>query len=245
MAVEVKVPDAGESITEVFVSRWLKDEGDPVRADEAVVEIESDKATLEVVSPVDGVLGPILKREGDAAAVGDVVTTVEEGATSDKSSEKARTSDESSGRESSDRSSSKTSSSVAAVMPGARRVLGEKGADPGAVHGSGPGGRILKEDAVAHVAAPPAGPEGAGERPEAATSGGSGPREIEVVPMSPMRRRIAERLVAAQQNAALLTTFNEIDMTAVKALRGRVQTALRGEARGQARLHVLLREGPR
>jgi 2-oxoglutarate dehydrogenase E2 component (dihydrolipoamide succinyltransferase) len=177
MPVELKVPASGESITEVQIGRWLKKEGDRVERDEVVVEIETDKAAVELPAPVGGRLGRVVKKDGEACRVGDVIGYIEEG----------------------------EGSAPPPVMPAAQRVLAEHKLRPDEVTATGPGGRLLKEDVLRHV--------------ETAASGTVGDREEEVVPMSLLRRRIAGRLVEAQQTAALLTTFNEIDMSGVVALR--------------------------
>ncbi len=232
MSAAVTVPALGESITEVQVSAWLKQPGDRVALDEPLVEIESDKATVEVPAPVAGVLGEILKQPGEMAVVGEILARIEEGA----GAEPAPTTGP---RE-------EPAAPGAAVMPAARRVLAEKGADPAGVKGTGPGGRVLKEDALAHgsaasaqhgpAPAAPAAPSPAApsparpaapapSRPAPAPAAAAGCRTVREVPMSMIRRRIAERLVQSQQQAALLTTFNEIDMSRVIALRKEHQEA--------------------
>jgi 2-oxoglutarate dehydrogenase E2 component (dihydrolipoamide succinyltransferase) len=213
MSVELKVPPVGESITEVAVGEWLKAEGTFVNLDEAVVVVESDKVNLEVPAPAAGVLVRVLKKRGEMARIGEVIGEIEPGeAPVVKPAEAPAATPE----------VAKTVTD-ARVMPAAARVLGQAGLDAAGVTGTGPGGRILKEDAVAAVAAAkatPAKPAAApapAPTPAAATSWG--PRDEEVVPMTPLRQTVARRLVEAQSNAALLTTFNEIDMSAVMALR--------------------------
>ena len=200
MPVELEVPSVGESVTEVFIGNWLKREGDPVVKDEPVVEIETDKATLEVSATVSGMLSKVLKGEGESAAVGEVIALLQE-------------------------TSPPASEAVAAeevqVMPAARRLLDEHGLDASDVPSSGPGGRLLKEDVQRHLGRQASSPSSSGHATEGTPSLGLdfGEREEEAVPMSPLRRRIAERLVEAQQRAALLTTFGEIDMSGVIELR--------------------------
>jgi 2-oxoglutarate dehydrogenase E2 component (dihydrolipoamide succinyltransferase) len=206
MPTELKVPAVGESVTEVQIGTWLKRQGEAVAADEAVVELESDKATVELPSPVAGVLVELLKSPGDTAAIGEVIGYVDESAEATVSSP----------------APAAVAPSVEAatgegghVMPSAARVLAQSGVDAAGVAGSGPGGRVLKEDAQ-RAAAAAAGGQAAAPAPQPRTAGS---RDEEVVPMSSLRRRIAQNLVGAQQAAALLTTFNEIDMSAVMALR--------------------------
>lgn len=224
MAVELKIPEAGESITEVQVGEWLKKVGDPVLMDEPIVMIETDKVTVEVLSPVDGVLSQVLITEGTAAAVGDVVGYVEAGAVASVARTGAVP----------EPASAATPTSVEPqpgghVMPAAQRALAEAGLQRGEVKGSGPGGRVLKEDVLATQAKRAAGPPTATVAPAPtkpggmAASGEGGYREEQVVKMTPLRKTIAARLLEAQQNAALLTTFNEIDMSAIKTLRSQYQ----------------------
>ncbi|NDC63993.1 MAG: dihydrolipoamide succinyltransferase, partial [Planctomycetia bacterium] len=232
MTLELKVPEVGESITEVQIGAWKKREGDAVSTDEPIVEIESDKATVELPAPAAGTISKILKASGEKARVGEVIGTMEpagSGAAAaapapggpgvvDVRRKEGRT----------DIGSVQPAVAVPPrVMPSAGRVLGEAGLSPAAVPGTGPGGRITKSDAVAAVTQTPSRPaapapavQAAAPAPRVPSSSG-GTREERYVLISPIRRRIAERLVEAQQQAALLTTFNEVDMSAVMALRGR------------------------
>ena len=225
MAVDVTVPSVGESITEVFVGAWLKQPGDAVKRDDALVELETDKATVEVPSPVDGVLAEQLVAAGDTANVGDVIARVEAAEGAEVAAAPEAPSEAAS--EAPTQSPAPAAADEGKVMPAAARVLATRGLQAGDVTPTGPGGRLLKEDVVraaesggaraadgAKAGAPAAG------APVPAPAAAPSDREEEVVPMSPLRRRVAERLVAAQHTAALLTTFNEVDMSAVLALRG-------------------------
>jgi len=249
MPVELKVPPVGESITEVQIGEWLKKEGDSAARDEVIVMIETDKVTVELPAPVAGVVTKITVAAGSEAQVGDVIGYMEEGAVQDTKAaaaaapakaapppaskpapaakaapdpepaqKPAATPPTSPPPPPSDRTSSVRQSlpphAFARVMPSAKRVMAEKGLAAADVQGSGPGGRVLKEDAL-RAEKPPAAPPPSRTEPALPLAG----RGEEVVKMSPMRRRIAERLVESQQTAALLTTFNEIDMTAVLELR--------------------------
>ena len=212
MAIELKVPEVGESVTEVQIGSWLKSEGDGIASDEALVEIESDKATVEVPAPASGVVTKILKQAGEMAEVGEVIALLEEGEAPVSSS----------GTTSAPAEQVATASAAAGggqggathVMPAAARALATEGVDAADVRATGPGGRMLKEDVQRAAAAPQQ-----TEVPDAPMPRPAGARDEEVVPMSMLRRRIADNLVKAQQTAALLTTFNEIDMSAVMALR--------------------------
>jgi 2-oxoglutarate dehydrogenase E2 component (dihydrolipoamide succinyltransferase) len=229
MVHELKIPQAGESIQEVQIGQWLKKEGDAIRRDETVVELETDKASMDLPAPADGVLVKILKRDGDTAAIGEVVALIDDAAApaSHASAAKAPTAQAPESRV--------PSMAAPVVMPAAQRVLSEAGIKAESVPASGPGGRLLKEDVLRHAekaaqerlpatsaAATPPVQQPAAEVPPAATATAEtipGERYEEAVPMTPIRRRIAERLVEAQHAAALLTTFNEIDMSSVNQLR--------------------------
>jgi 2-oxoglutarate dehydrogenase E2 component (dihydrolipoamide succinyltransferase) len=225
MAIELKVPAVGESITEVEIGAWLKSEGTTVQKDENVVTLESEKATVELPSPVAGKLTKILKQKGQTAAVGEVIGYLD--------SVEAVAEKPAPVKEPAKRAPEKTGNGVGAqaaeretkpfVMPAAQRELASQKLKAEDVEATGPGGRLLKDDVVTHVeqatAQPLAEPEEF-SRPSAQTG-----REEEVVPMSPLRRAVARHLVEAQQTAALLTTINEVDMSAVMALRKEFQPA--------------------
>ena len=258
MSVELKVPTVGESITEVQIGEWLKTEGDSAQKDENLVEIETDKATIELPAPVSGRVIKVLKRSGEMATVGEVIGYMEEGVGSTDAGNGAAEkpaeakSAEAKPKAGEDRGKAGPAPQAAAaappstaptVMPAAQRELAQQGLKAEQVAPSGPGGRLLKEDVQRHVAqaaaqapAQPAAPAPSAPMPTSPQPTGQqlartpGPvnrpkamispaREEEEVPMSPLRRRIAERLVEAQQTAALLTTFNEVEMTGVMALR--------------------------
>lgn len=215
MAFEVKVPSAGESITEVQIGAWIKAVGDRVEAEEPIVEIETDKATMELPAPVAGVLTKVLKQTGEAATVGDVIGHIDESGNGRQAApvKPAKKAAPQPARKTAPKPAKKTEPTR--VMPAARRELAQRGLDASQVAPTGPGGRLLKEDVQAH------GGGGLGSPVPSPARG----REEEVVPMSLLRRRVAERLVEAQQSAAMLTTFNEIDMAAVKSLRAQRQEA--------------------
>ena len=350
MTYEVTIPEIGESITEALILRWIRNPGDHVGRDEPLVELETDKVTVEMPSPVAGVVSEIVAAEGETVPVGAVIARIEEGAARSAGSVAAagaaasatsaaaatfgaRTdvlagadvlSADTAGREVVSPATTPAAVPPAAVppaavppaavppaavppaerrrvMPAAQRLIAEHHLDPGAIPATGRGGRLLKSDVIAHLAArraaesapsePPhparplgtAGPLAAAERPEPTRGGAveqvaptpaseaaapaaaptaaappqlppaphAGPspapspanaatadgRAEERVAMTPIRRRIAERLVASQQQAALLTTFNEIDMSAVKDFRTRYRDAF--EKRHDVRLGFL------
>ncbi|HYQ28397.1 MAG TPA: 2-oxoglutarate dehydrogenase complex dihydrolipoyllysine-residue succinyltransferase [Polyangiaceae bacterium] len=224
MAIELKVPTVGESITEVQMGEWLKGEGDSVARDEVIAKIETDKVTVDLTAPNDGVLSQIKVKKGQTANVGDVIGYIEEGAAAaakPKAAEPVKAEAKAEARKSEPPAEERPKATrptippqgFARVMPSARRALKERGLSPDDVEASGPGGRVLKEDV-----------DRLKEKP-AAKAPVAQDRQEEVVAMSPFRKRIAERLVQSQQTAALLTTFNEVDMGAVMELRKAHQEA--------------------
>ncbi len=241
MAIELKVPEVGESITEVMIGVWKKNVGDAVSADEVIVEIESDKATVELPAPSNGVVTKIVKQAGEQAVVGEVIGYLDAVSSASQSAPAASPEVPAPSQPQSVDVRHRVGSTVIGsvqpaagtgpVMPAAARMLGEAGVSPQSISGSGPGQRVTKADAISAVSAstPPSAalpavtktneerrPPIAGTT-EITTLGAS--RSERPVLMSPMRRRIAERLVEAQHAAALLTTFNEVDMSAVMELR--------------------------
>jgi 2-oxoglutarate dehydrogenase E2 component (dihydrolipoamide succinyltransferase) len=196
MPVELKVPSVGESITEVEIGEWLKQEGAFVKQDEPVVVIETEKATLEVPAPVSGKVTQVLKKQGEHAAVGEVVGYMEQG--------------------------------DGAAPPGIKQETPEP---PKTVNAAPPQPVPAPPQPVAAppqpVTAPPQPPPAPPQPPPATVPRGDRPERL--VPMSAIRRRIAERLVEAKQNAALLTTFNEIEMSAVHALRAKYQESFQSK----------------
>ncbi len=238
MPTDVKVPSAGESISEVIIGGWLKSVGEAVAVDEPVVELETDKATLEVPSPVAGVLTEQLFAEGDSVSVGDVIARVDESQPAEaapagepeEAPQAAPAPDGAPARAAPAPAASVEPPAAAeppegekatSVMPAAQRLLTEHGLSAEEVPASGPGGRLLKEDVQRYLDTRErqAAQEAGGDAPTAAGPVLDMPRQEERVRMSPLRRTIAERLVQAQHTAALLTTFNEIDMTEVMGLR--------------------------
>jgi len=225
MATEIKVPSLGESITEATVAKWLKRPGEAVAADEPIAELETDKVTLEVPAPASGTLSEILAEEGANVPVGAVLGTIADGLAAaphppadagpsvsplargeglSPPSPRSRGEGRGEGEQALERSG-----------PAVRKLIEESGLDTTGIAPSGPGGRITKADVIAARAparAPPTPAHAVGER------------EVRVR-MSRLRRRIAERLKAAQNTAALLTTFNEIDMSATMTLRERYRDA--------------------
>ncbi len=218
MAIELKIPEVGESITEVEIGGWLKNKGDRVQKDEAVVTLESEKATVDLPAPESGTLIEVLKQKGETARIGEVIAYLNKEAGEPGTIKKAPAS-ASKAEPKEDETKKEPATTTARVMPAAQRALAERGLRAEQVEGSGPGGRILKEDVL--KVEPPAKAAPSAPKTPATPAGqaGAGDREEQIVPMSRLRRTVAERLVQAQQQAALLTTFNEIDMAEVMNLR--------------------------
>jgi 2-oxoglutarate dehydrogenase E2 component (dihydrolipoamide succinyltransferase) len=203
MPVEVKVPSVGESVAEVVIGDWLKTVGDKVAVDEGVVALESEKSSFDVPAPAAGVITQILKQPGDTAVIGEVIALIDPQGVPVAKTEPAA-------------SPAAAAPLEPRVMPAAARVMAETGVAPHNVVATGPGGRILKEDAQRAAAPPPASTTIV---PAPATVRVATGRSVRRQPMNQIRRTIARNLVEAQHNAALLTTFNEADMSGVMALR--------------------------
>lgn len=229
MSIELKVPSVGESITEVEIGEWLKPEGTTVQKDESVVALESEKATVELPAPVAGKLAKVLKQKGQTAAIGEVIGYLEPvEATAEKASgpepapQRASAEPPPAPRQASTGNGPQTPlpERETRVMPAAQRELAAQKLKPEEVTPTGPGGRLLKEDVIRHAEQ-----ENKAAEISPPFSRPAPGREEEIVPMSPLRRTVAKHLVEAQQTAALLTTINEIDMSAVMALRKEHQAA--------------------
>lgn len=228
MAIEIKAPAFPESVADGEVATWHKQEGDAVSRDELLVEIETDKVVMEVVAPEDGVLVSIDAPEGTTIDSGALLGKLKAGA-APKSPDKDSSGDEKPQEAAAASESAGESASASQAMgPAARQLVEEHQLDPKKIAGSGKGGRITKEDVVAHMrdaetsAASAAPPKAASVPAEMdLPSGHSAERVEKRVPMTRMRARIAERLLEASQQTAMLTTFNEVNMAPVMALRNR------------------------
>ena len=224
MATEVTVPVLGESITEATVGEWLKQPGDPVKADEPIASLETDKVSVEVPSPVAGVMGQYAVQVGDTVQVGAMLATIEAG---DGSAAPASTPAPAVTPAAAPAPApaptpaaaaapqAEQSDSPAALSPSVRRAVLEYGLDPASITGTGKDGRITKEDVTAAAAAKPAAAAQAPAAAPAPAAAATGGRKEERVKMTRLRQTIAKRLKEAQNTAAMLTTFNDVDMTAV------------------------------
>ena len=219
MATEIKVPTLGESVTEATIGQWFKATGDAVQADEPLVELETDKVTIEVPAPVSGTMGDIVAAEGETVEVGALLAMLNEGAGgAAAASAPAPKADKAPAPAAPAPASSGTSMPPA---PSAGKMMTEQKIDPASVAGSGVRGQVLKGDvlnAIASGATAPAGASAAAPAARPASKAEDAARE-ERVRMTKLRQTIARRLKDAQNTAAMLTTFNDVDMSAVMNLR--------------------------
>ncbi|WP_273778723.1 MULTISPECIES: 2-oxoglutarate dehydrogenase complex dihydrolipoyllysine-residue succinyltransferase [unclassified Acinetobacter] len=232
MATEIKAPVFPESVADGTIATWHKKVGEPVSRDEVICDIETDKVVLEVVAPADGTLSAIIKAEGDTVLSDEVIAQFEAGAVSGAAQTQAVQS-----AETVESASAQTQAGNAPVVeraqpvqdqaPAVRKALTESGVNPADVQGTGRGGRITKEDVVSHAAKPAA-------AAVAPLSVAVGERVEKRVPMTRLRKRVAERLLAATQETAMLTTFNEVNMKPIMEMRAQYKDAF--EKRHGARL---------
>ena len=220
MTIEIRVPQLPESVADATLVAWRKQPGETVSRDENLADLETDKVVLEVPAPSVGVLKELRVQAGATVKSGDLIAIFEEGAAAAAPAKATKAA----AKEPSKGAAKEPAKEAAKLGPAARRVVEEHGVDPSTVAGSGRDGRVTKGDVEAHVAkqgAAPAAPVAAAAPAAAPPATPSGPRAEQRVPMTRLRQRIAERLVQAQRTAALLTTFNEVDLSAVGELRAR------------------------
>lgn len=229
MAVDVKVPSVGESVKEGMIHRWHVKSGDYIARDQVLVELETDKATVEVVAEAAGVI-TLSKKQGDTVAVGEVIATIDTAAAKPVGAAATPVAAVATAPSASASVPSKMDQERT-LSPAVRRIVEETGIDPSKVEGTGRGGRLTKGDVLAQPVAPAArlAPEAKAPSPVTIPTKvrAPGSRTERREPMSMMRRRIAERLIQSQSTAAILTTFNEIDMTAVMALRAQYKDSFK------------------
>jgi len=216
----MKVPSPGESITEVEIATWLVKDGDYVEKDQAIAEVDSDKATLELPAEVSGII-TLKAEEGDAVAVGQVVCLIDTSAAKPSGSAPATEAPKAEVKEEVKAAPAPVAAAPAATYatgsasPAAKKILDEKNMDASSIQGTGKDGRVTKEDAINAV-------------PSMGTPTG-GPRGTERKKMSMLRRKVAERLVEAKNTTAMLTTFNEVNLTAVNKLRNEYKDAFKAK----------------
>jgi len=221
MAIEIKAPTFPESVADGTVATWHKKPGDAVKRDDLIVDIETDKVVLEVLATADGVLGAIVKNEGDTVLSDEVLGSIEAGGAAAAPASAAAPA----AAQAAAPAPAAEGEDDPVAAPAARKLAEENGINIASVAGTGKGGRVTKEDVVAAVAAKKAAPAAApAKAPAPAASApvfAAGERVEKRVPMTRLRAKVAERLVEAQSNMAMLTTFNEVDMTEVMALRSK------------------------
>ena len=227
MAIEVKVPVLGESVAEATIGEWLKKPGEAVAADEPICSLETDKVAVEVPSPVAGTMGDYLVQVGDTVEVGAVIATINDGASAGATPAPAAAPTPSPAPSAAAAPAAAPAAGNGdagdqSLSPSVRRAILEHGIDPASVKGTGKDGRLTKEDVLAAAQAKKDGPGASTSAPAGASApaASSGPdRTEERVKMTRLRQTIAKRLKSAQDTAALLTTFNDVDMSAVIAAR--------------------------
>jgi 2-oxoglutarate dehydrogenase E2 component (dihydrolipoamide succinyltransferase) len=225
MSSEVTVPVLGESVSEATIGQWLKQPGEAVAADEPIASLETDKVAIDVMAPQAGVMGQHIAKEGDTVVVGALITTIEDGAGGAAAAPKAAAP---AAAASAPAPAASTPSPVpapspaeeqdtgpSALSPAVRRAVLEYGIDPSKVKGTGKDGRITKDDVMAAAQAKTAQAAPAASAPAAAAPAAGTERREERVRMTRLRQTVAKRLKSAQETAALLTTFNDVDMSAV------------------------------
>jgi 2-oxoglutarate dehydrogenase E2 component (dihydrolipoamide succinyltransferase) len=215
MSTEVKVPTLGESVSEATIGEWLKQPGDTVAVDEPIASLETDKVAVEVTATVAGKMGQQIAKVGDTVAVGAVIATIEAGSGAPAAPAIAETV-KAAVTELKERAAGGGSNDNTTLSPAVRRAVLEHGIDPSAIKGSGKDGRVTKEDVLAAAQAKTSAPPPAATAPATAPSGDRGEERVK---MTRLRQTIARRLKEAQDTAALLTTFNDCDMSAVIAAR--------------------------
>lgn len=209
MTIEIKVPALGESVSEAAIAKLHKKVGDAVKADELIVELETDKVTLEVNAPANGVISDLKVKEGDNVKVGDLIAIMSEGGAAVSIAAKVN-----------NNAATQVTFDSLPLSPAPKKLSLENNVDVSKISGTGKDGRVTKGDVLEVINA---GPTAAKAAPQAAPKAGE--KAVERVKMSKLRQKIAERLKESQNTAAILTTFNEVDMTAVMALRGEYKDA--------------------
>ena len=231
MKIEVKVPQLPESVAEATLVSWHKKPGEPVKRDENLIDIETDKVVLELPAPSDGVLVEILKPSGATVTSNDVIAVIDTEAKGAAAASAAPTTEiarPAAAPAAAAKAAAAPAASSPGALPAARKMLDEKGMSAADVEGTGRGGRVTKGDVLVAPAPPKAAPAAAAApataikpAPAPMVSPTQGSRPEQRVPMSRLRQRVAERLVMSQSTAAILTTFNEVNMAPVIELRGR------------------------
>lgn len=222
MTIEIKAPTLPESVPDGTIATWHKKSGDAVKRDELLVDIETDKVVIEVVSPADGVLKKILKDSGDTIVSNELIAIVEEGASATPTTKAGNS------KAAADKSAPETKSEAVVessdeplLSPAAKKIAEENNVNLDSIKGTGKNGRVTKEDVLDYVAKDKAPKSAATPAESTRTQDATSGRIEERVPMSRLRAKVAERLLQASQSTAMLTTFNEVDMAPIMALRNK------------------------
>ena len=215
MLIEVRVPALSESVAEATLLSWHKKQGEYVKRDENLIDIETDKVVLELPAPESGALVEVIKEDGVSVAANEVIARID-------TSVKGVDSVEPEGAQS--KAANQVDAASVVLMPSARKLATEKGVDPASVAGSGRGGRVTKSDIQASIA-----PQKVTPAAVPTIRGDNNGRAEQRVPMSRLRKRVAERLLQSQSNAAILTTFNEVNMQPVIDIRNRYKSQFEKE----------------
>jgi 2-oxoglutarate dehydrogenase E2 component (dihydrolipoamide succinyltransferase) len=224
MAIEIKAPSFPESVADGTVATWHKKPGDAVKRDELIVDIETDKVVMEVLAEADGVVAEIVKNEGDTVLSGELLGRLTEGGAAAAAPAAAPAAAAPAAAPAQAAAAPAAAGEEPMLAPAARKLAEENGIDPNSVKGTGKGGRVTKEDVVAAIEAKKSAPAAAAKPSAPAAEApifAAGERVEKRVPMTRLRAKVAERLVEAQSTMAMLTTFNEVDMTEVMALRSK------------------------
>jgi 2-oxoglutarate dehydrogenase E2 component (dihydrolipoamide succinyltransferase) len=234
MSTEIRVPQLPESVADATLVTWHKQPGDPIRRDENLADLETDKVVLEVPAPANGVVSEIRVPSGTVVTSGQILAVIEEGAAASTSAPRPAPASPPPAAPMKPAPAAEAAREAGRLSPSVRRLVEENHLDPAAIHGSGRDGRLTKADVVDYLGRKPAAavPAPAPAASPAASPAArapaarqpvpvSGPRAEQRVPMTRLRARIAQRLIEAQSTQALLTTFNEVDLTAIQELRAR------------------------
>ena len=230
MRIEVKVPQLPESVSEATLVSWHKKPGDAVARDENLIDVETDKVVLELPAPGDGVLVELVKPDGATVTSNEVIAVIDTEAKGAAAAAPAQKAEEAKAPAAAPAAPAAPAASNVTALPAARKMMTEQGVDPASVEGTGRGGRITKGDVIAASAGPaakpapapaPAAPAPVAKAPVVEVPTARGSRPEQRVPMSRLRARVAERLVQSQSTAAILTTFNEVNMQPVIELRNK------------------------
>lgn len=221
MSIEIKAPTFPESVADGTVATWHKKPGEAVKRDELIVDIETDKVVLEVVAPADGSIAEILKGEGETVLSNEVIAKFVEGGAGQPAAAGAGAAPAAASASASVASAAAAEPKAAAVNPAARKMAEENNVNTAAIAGSGKDGRVLKEDVANHIKSTPTAAAAPVAGAPAVAMEAVGDRVEKRVPMTRLRKRIAERLLEASSTTAMLTTFNEVNMAPVMALRAK------------------------